>query len=182
MNSFRILLFGGIIGVSVTGCGSPLQMPMPLRPNAEQQKKIDGTWQKALDPVNRFDHQGLLDLLTVSKAYEVGVDKLTFRSEKRVAGGTIVMEIHYDRLAPADDRFECKLMDGAGRMVRNERYNRDNVEKTSRELLVEYDKLRRQKEQGTLSPEAVRRLAGYETRIRAIEAIFPKDEKPERRK
>ena len=166
----------GLVGVLAGGCG-PLQVPMADRPDEETQKKIDGSWHKALNPLDRFDHQGLLDLLTVSKGYEVGVDKLTFRSEKRVDAGTVIMEIHYDRLAPAEDRFEVQLVDKTGRTLRTERYDRSDVKRTSHELLVEYDQLRRNQDARMITPEAAQRLAGYEKRMKAIEAILPEREK-----
>src|SRR5438552_3495005 len=70
------------------GCG-PLQVPMASRPDDETQKSIDAAWNEALSPPNRYDHQGLLDLLLVARAYEAGVDRLTFRSEKQVVRGTV---------------------------------------------------------------------------------------------
>jgi hypothetical protein len=187
MKSFPVFMFFGLVGLAMTGCG-PLQAPMPARPDADVQKQIDEAWDKALGPVDRFDHQTLLDLLMFCKAYEVGVDKLTFRSEKRVAVGKVVMEITYDRFAPAEDRFEIQILDPVGRPLRKERYGRADVEKTYQELFVESEQLRRHKEQGAATPVEVRKLAQYEARLRAIEAVFPKPDqkkdgkgKPERK-
>src|SRR5947209_12902753 len=91
----------------------------------------------------------------------------TFRSEKRVAAGKVVMEVHDDRLAPAEDRFEVRVLDQAGRPLRQERYGRAEVEKTYQDLFVECEQLRRQREHGRATPAGVRRLAGYEARLKA---------------
>jgi hypothetical protein len=170
----KSLVCSSLVVLVVAGCG-PMQTPLPSRPDAEQQKGIDESWDNALRPLDRFDHQGLLDLLMVSKAYELGVDKLSFRSEKKVALGTVVMEVHYDRLKPAEDRFEMQLLDGAGKVLRQERYDRDVIEKTYKELFVECEQLRRKKDRGQATPEELKKLTGYEARFKTIEEVFPKD-------
>jgi hypothetical protein len=101
------------------------------------QKQVDEAWERALSPVNRLDHQLLLDVFLGTGAYQRGVDKLYFRSEKRYSGGLVVMEVHFDRATPADDRFEVKVHDLNGKLVRQERYGREEVEKTYRELYVD---------------------------------------------
>ena len=70
-----------------------MQMPMPVRLNEEEQKNIDQAWDKALTPVDRLDHVAMLDAFLITHAYQVGVDKLTFHSEKKVAAGMVVMDI-----------------------------------------------------------------------------------------
>jgi hypothetical protein len=62
------------------------------------------------------------------------VDTLTLRSEKRFAGGRVVMEVHFDRAKPDDDRFVVTVFDPAGAVARQERYARAEVEQTAREL------------------------------------------------
>jgi hypothetical protein len=162
-----------LLALCTAACG-PLQTPMPPRLDDEGQKAIDESWDKALSPVDRFDHQGILDLLISTQAYQVGVDRLTFRSEKRFSAGTVIMEISFDRLAPEMDRFEITMLDLAGKPVRKETYDRKKVESTYRELFVDCEQLRKKKENGSATPEELRRLAGYEARRSTIEHIFPK--------
>jgi len=161
-----------VLALTVAGCG-PLQMPMPERPDAEQQKAIDDAWDKAVRPVDRYAHQTLLDILVATRAYQVGVDKLTFRSEKRVEGRTVVMEIRYDRLDPAGDRFEVQVLDRTGKLLRREPYDRKEVEDTYRALFVDHEQLRRNKENGKLTPEQARQLAEQEARWKVINEAFP---------
>jgi len=147
---------------------------MPPRFDDEGQKAIDESWNKALTPVDRYDHQALLDILIGTKAYEVGVDRLMLRSEKSFSAGTVIMEIHFYRLAPESDRFEITILDLAGKPVRKETYDRKKVEDTYRELFVDCAQLRQKKDQGNATPEELRKLAGYEARLATIEQFFPK--------
>jgi hypothetical protein len=147
---------------------------MPPRPDDQSQKAIDASWDKALAPVDRYDSQALLDILLGTQAYQAGVDKLTFRSEKAFAGGTVVMEIGYDRIAPQRDRFVVTVLDRAGKQVRRESYDRPKVETTYCDLFVECERLRRDKEQGRATPEELQKLAGYEARRAVIDQAFPK--------
>ena len=71
--------------------------PMPPRLDADGQKQIDDAWNQALTPIDKYDNQTLLDLLVITQAYQLGVDSLTFRSEKSFVGGKVVMEIAFDR-------------------------------------------------------------------------------------
>ena len=158
------------------GCG-PMQMPMPVRLDAEAQKKIDQTWDKALTPVGRFGHQGLLDFFVLTQAYQSGVDKLTFRSEKKVALGMVVMEIEYDRLKPIEDRFEVKIYDLAGNLLRQERYSREEVEGSSRDLLNRTNELEDRIDKGQGTPAEVKEFAAIKARIDAVQAICSKEDK-----
>jgi hypothetical protein len=159
----------------VAGCGGPMQAPLPPRLDAQGQKDIDDAWDRAIRQMGQYDHQALLDVLMISKAYEVGVDRLTLRSEKRVAAGMVVMEIHFDRLAPAEDRFEVTAFDPEGRLLRKERYSREEVEKTHKELFVEQAELQRRKNQGQAAPEELARLERIEARLKTVEDVFPKE-------
>jgi hypothetical protein len=169
-----ILLLFALAGA---GCGGPLQTTLPARLDDKDQKKFDEAWEKAIREMGRYDHQAMLDVLMASKAYQAGVDTLTLRSEKRLADGRVVMEIHFDRLAPAEDRFEITVFDGTGRLLRKERYNREEVEKTQKELFVECGQLQQQRDQGKATPEQLARLDRYEARLKAIEEVFPKEGK-----
>ena len=117
------------------GCG-PLQKPMAHRPNDAQQQEIDDAWDRALSPVDKLDRQEWLDLFVGAQAYQLGVDKLMFRSEKAFANGRVVMEVHYDRAAPKEDVFLVQVLDDQKNIVRTERYSRQDVEETYK-LLVQ---------------------------------------------
>lgn len=153
------------------GCG-PMLAPLPVRLDEDAQSAIDLSWEKALTPVGALDHQGLLDVLIHSNAYQLGVDRLTFRSEKRYSGGTVVMEIEFQRQAPTMDRFEVSMLDLEGRAVRKESYSRQDIECSYRELHEEHAKLRAKSQQVALTPAEQERLAGLETRRQTLEAIF----------
>lgn len=121
--------------IFVVGCG-PLQKPMVHRPDDSQQREIDNAWNRALAPLDKLDRQEWLDLFVGAQAYQLGVDRLTFRSEKAFAHGRVVMEVHYDRAAPAEDAFLVQVLDERNNVVRSERYTRQEVEDTYK-LLVE---------------------------------------------
>ncbi len=161
--------------VLLYGCG-PMQMPMPVRLDDEGQKNLDQSWDKALTPVGRFDHPTLLDAFLLTQAYQVGVDKLSFRSEKKVAVGTVVMEIEYDRLKPGEDRFEVKLYDLAGKLLREELYNRQEVEGANQDLLVRPKFLQQAVNDGRATPAEVKELAALQARMDVVAAVFSKDE------
>jgi hypothetical protein len=154
-----------------------MQMPMPVRLGDDSQKDLDQSWDKALTPVERFDHPALLDAFLLTQAYQVGVDKLTFRSEKKVAVGTVVMEIEYDRLKPHEDRFEVKIYDPVGNLLREERYDRKEVEDANHDLFVRINDLQKIVNGGGATPAEVKELTALKARMDAVTAVFPKDEK-----
>ncbi len=119
----------------LAGCG-PMIAPMPARLDVDLQKQIDAEWEKSLTPIDKHDHQMWLDVFVGTGVYQHGVDKLYFRSEKSYSGGLVVMEVHFDRALPNDDRFEVKVIDPNGKILRAERYGREAVEKTYRELFT----------------------------------------------
>jgi hypothetical protein len=166
----------GVASIMLYGCG-PMQMPMPVRLDAEGQKNIRESWDKALTPIDHFDHSALLDVFLLTQAYQVGVDKLSFRSEKKVALGRVVMEIEYDQLKPKEDRFEVKILDSAGKVLREEKYNRGEVERANEDLFKRADDLHKLANNGGLNPEQTKELAALQARIDVVTAVFPKDEK-----
>ncbi len=176
MSTFMSRLCQIAVVFTLYGCG-PMQMPMAVRLNEGAQKKIDQTWNKAFAPIDRFDHQGLLDFFFLTGAYQAGVDKLSFRSEKKVTLGMVVMEIEYDRLKPDEDRFEAKLYDRAGKLLRQERYNRQEVESSGRELLVHTDELDEKINGGKGTPAEVKALAALKARIDAVAAVCSKEDR-----
>jgi hypothetical protein len=167
-----------VLGLGIVGCG-PLQTPMPQRLSDEDQKNVTESWNRALKPVDRYGHQPLLDILISTQAYQVGVDRLSLHSEKKVAAGMVVMDIIYDRLDPTIDRFEVKVLNDAGAILRRESYGREEVETTCRELFQEADRLRKKKESGQATPQELRKLADLEARLKVVEDVFPKPEQKE---
>jgi len=147
--------------------------PLPPRLEEAEQKQIDESWDKALTPVEKLDRQGLLDALVVSQAYQAGVDKLTFRSEKKCAAGTVVMEIHFDRMKPDQDRFDFRIVAADGKVLRDLSYNRREVETTYKELHdPKYDPDRQPPQQ--LDPDQTRKRQEVGKRIQAVVQLFPK--------
>ena len=68
------------------------------------------------------------------------------------------MEIRFDRSSPKEDRFEITAVDKKGKVVRQERYEREQIEKTDRELFVEVNELRKRKDQGKASADQLKKL------------------------
>jgi hypothetical protein len=129
MKPIILLILAGIMA----SCG-PLSTPMVDRPSENDQKQLDTAWDRALSPIGKLNRQEWLDLFVGAQAYQAGVDKLHMRSEKAFSGGSIVMEVHYDRESPGEDGFEVSVFDEAGKLVRNEKFSRQDVETTRRDL------------------------------------------------
>lgn len=107
---------------------------MVERPSEDDQKSLDDSWNRALSPTDKLSRQEWLDLFVGAQAYQAGVDKLHMRSEKAFSGGTIVMEVHYDRFSPDGDLFEVSVFDATGQLLRKEQYTRKDVEQTRSDL------------------------------------------------
>ena len=84
-----ILSVTALCVLALSGCGPMGSGPMPPRLDDNEQKQIDESWDKALTPVDRLDRRAVLVALVLSQAYQAGVDKLTFHSEKKCAAGTV---------------------------------------------------------------------------------------------
>lgn len=173
MKRFCFLVGCCLLGLATGACG-PLHIPMPPRLDDEHQRAIDESWEKALTPVDGFDHQALLDILIGTTAYQAGVDQFMLRSEKKFSGGTVIMEVQFNRFVPNMDRFEVTILDRKGHPIRHETYSRDNIETTYRELFVEYGQLCHKGDHSTATPEELRKLAGNERRLFTIEQVFPR--------
>jgi len=159
----------------IAGCG-PLQQPMAARPDEETQKKINEAWDNALAPVDQLDRQQWLDAFTLTFAFEAGVDRMAFHSEKEFSGGLVVMEVHYDRKKPDEDRFEVTVVDHAGNRLRHERYSRQEVEQTYRFF---YDELAQADPNRPQPPHAARKRQERIAREKVIEELFPKPQERE---
>jgi hypothetical protein len=82
-----------------------------------------------------------------------------FRAEKRFVGGKVVMEVWFDRARPDDDRFMVSVYDAAGKLVRTERYAREEIDTTYRDLFPK--------------PHEDPQRAGHKERWDKITALFP---------
>lgn len=170
----RIFAAIALAVIPLVGCGPMGSGPMPPRLEADEQKKIDDAWENALAPVDHLDRQAVLDTLIVSQAFQAGVDKLEFRSEKKFTGGLVVMEIHFDRTKPNDDRFEITIRDAAGKELRHLVYNRTEVETTYQEL----NDPKYAKQPPPNVPVDAKKRAEVQKRIEAVEKLFPKPDEP----
>ncbi|HEX3147701.1 MAG TPA: hypothetical protein VHR66_06430 [Gemmataceae bacterium] len=160
--------------IPIVGCGPMGSGPMPPRLQADEQKKIDDAWENALAPVDHLDRQAVLDTLIVSQAFQAGVDRMEFHSEKKFSGGLVVMEIHFDRAKPNDDRFEITIRDAAGKELRHLVYNRTEVETTYQEL----SDPKYAKQPPPNVPVDAKKREEVQKRIEAVEKLFPKPEEP----
>ncbi|MDB5358129.1 MAG: hypothetical protein JWN24_4582 [Phycisphaerales bacterium] len=95
---------------------------------------IDAAWNNMLTPVNRLDHQTLLDTVVTYWLFQLGVDRLHMVSEKYLSSGKVVMEIDCDRANPAADQFTVTVLDDRGKTLRRERYSREDVNQSATAL------------------------------------------------
>jgi len=158
------------------GCNPIGPKPMVDRLSDEDHKAITESWNKALTPPDKLDRQAFLDVLVYTQAYQVGVDRLSFRSEKAYADGIVVMEIHFDRAKPGEDRFEVTVRDKAGKELRHLVYNRVEVENTFAELSNTKYATNRGPNDPPLAQDDVKKREEVQKRIAAIEQFFPKRE------
>jgi hypothetical protein len=157
----RVIPYVGLVlCCAAVGCG-PMTRPLPERLTDNDQKQVDAAWDAALAPVSKHDRQTWLDVMVGAYAYQAGVDQFEFRSVKRWAGGTVVMEAKFDRATPADDRFVITVNDPAGKPLRVERYTREDVERTVKELTQPH------------APDTNPAKIDYEARMKRITDILP---------
>lgn len=152
----------------LSGCG-PMTRPLPERLDDAQQQEVDDAWDRSLTPVEKHDRQTWLDVMAGARAYEHGVDSLTLRSEKKWSGGRVVMEVHFDRAKPTEDRFEVTVSDAAGNVLRRERYDRAEVDQAIADLFPHLPP----KGDAPDPPEIAAKRAIEEARWKRIEAVFP---------
>jgi hypothetical protein len=170
--------FGPFVLLSVlSGCG-PMKTPMVPRLDDNAQQEVDAAWEKVLAPVDLLDHQTLLDVFIGTGAYERGVDKLTLHSEKRYSGGLVVMEVQFDHQIPAEDRFEVKILDPSGKLLRQERYGREEIETTYHDL---FDHIPQTKDAEKEPPELAEKRAKLEARRAKVEQLFPPQSEKEQK-
>ena len=176
----RRLLFAALVLsiAPLVGSGPMGSGPMPPRLEADEQKKIDDAWENALTPVDHLDRQTTLDTLLVAQAFQAGVDKLTFHSEKKFSGGVVVMEIHFDRTKPNDDRFVVTVRDVGGKELRHLVYNRTEVESAYHELNDPRLAGQPGPNQPPLQPADANKRAEVQKRLAAVDKLFPKPDEP----
>ena len=88
------------------------------------------------------------------------------------------MEVHFNRDIPADDRFEVKVENLQGVILRRERYNRDDVEKAYRELFAQPRQLAEGEKE---DPEQAASHAKFEARWAKIAECFTKSKEAEKK-
>ena len=168
VRSATLLLLVAAVGFT-SGC-SPMKAPMPVRLDDENQARIDQGWEKAFETTDRLLRQDLLDALVVTQGYQIGVDRFTYRAEKRLKDGrTVVMAIEFDRARPEEDRFEVRVQNAAGVVVRSERYGRKDVEDTYRDLCTPPTSIRN--ETGVVIQTEP--TTEQKARLARVESLFP---------
>ena len=174
MRSSRVLIYCSLTLWAAVGCRPIGRTPLPERLSDDTQERVTEAWDSALRPVDRLDRQALLDVLIFFRAYQNGVDRLHFRSEKDISAGVVVMEIRYDRSVPADDRFEVSVKDTAGKVIRQIAYGRAEVEATYRDLNDKKFAGDAVPKGVDLGPEDQKKPDEVQARLKAIESHFPK--------
>lgn len=127
--SRQAVAFGATSLLIIASCG-PLQVPMGRQLDQNQQAAVDAGWQRALEFDDELGRQGWLDMMVGTLAFEHGVDRFHFKSEKEVGARLVVMEVWFDRSKPDDDAFEITVFDDERKIVRKERYTRSDVEES----------------------------------------------------
>lgn len=155
----------GLLGVAACG---PIIVPMGSHLTPDQQQVVDQSWQRALAADDELGRQGWLDLMVGSFAFQYGVDRFHFTSEKEVDNRLAVMEVRFNRAQPDDDAFEITVFDGERKILRKERYNRADVEES---IAAMYDT----NASADAQSENWKRLTqDREARRHRIERIFPR--------
>jgi hypothetical protein len=163
MKRLALLVPACALAFAVIGCG-PLTSPLPARLDPETQQEVDASWNRAFFKPDRLNRQELLDVMIGTQAYQLGVDSFHVRATKKIAGGSVVMEISFDRNLPDEDRFEVTLLDEAGQVLRYERFGRKDVDETHQILFVNMP---------PDDPAVAARRAEHEARWNKIREFFP---------
>jgi hypothetical protein len=110
-----------LILILLGGCG-PLAVPAVRRLEAPEQEQIDRSWNNMLSPPARLDRELLLDTVEAFQLHHFGVDRLHMQSQKRFDGGTVTMDVYFDRGRREVDAFWITIRNPRGRLLRVERY------------------------------------------------------------
>ena len=162
--------------MGVSGCG-PLVMPMVMRLDQKSQQKVDIIWTRSLQPIDRLDRQGLLDVLVVAQLHHLGVDRLQYRSEKDIGPNHVVMEVFFDRAKPEVDRFVVKVHDRNWKLLRREQFSRAEIEQTMHDLNMMVKDGKGHPTQVILATEEKHKE--MKQRIKLIRQIIATEEHPE---
>ena len=122
-----VVLSSSVLLAFAAACG-PMTHPMVIRLDEQEQKTVDDAWTNMLDPPHRLARDLLLDVLITHQMHQRGVDRLVLISEKGVGRRRVVMEIAFDRQNPEADAFTFMLEDAWGNVIRQERYDRDEID------------------------------------------------------
>jgi hypothetical protein len=102
-------------------------VPAFERLNPDDQARIDGMWNNLLSDPQRLDRNLLLDVLITFQLHEQGVDRVTYHAEKDFSGGTVLMDVKFDRTKPLEDWFLIEIRDHNNKVLRKEHYSGDEV-------------------------------------------------------
>jgi hypothetical protein len=161
------------IASSVLGCGPLGPRPLPARLDVAEQQSIDEAWRSAFEPAQRLNRQNILDVLLLSQAYQVGVDRLSFRSEKDLPNGKIVMRVEFERTHPERDRFDVSVYDATGVLLRSETFDRATIDEAYKTLGPRHEALSSLRKRGNATPEELEELGRIEERIEAANRLLP---------
>ena len=161
------------LAVALVGCVPVKNGPLPPPLADENQRTVDESWERALNPVDRLDRAPLLDALILTQGYQLGIDRLTLRSEKDYSAGIVVMEIHINRRQPVNDRFDVSVIDKAGKIIRQFSYSREEVERTQREL-CDSKYVCPDPNKPVANDYEAKKRDEIQARLKAVAQIFPK--------
>jgi|HubBroStandDraft_1064217.scaffolds.fasta_scaffold486025_1 hypothetical protein len=120
----RLLLL--CLFLPLTGCG-PMLFPGFNRLDDKTQAQVNQEWNNMLNPTDRLDRELLLDTIMMFQLHEEGVDRGAFHSEKDFDGGTVLMDVNYDRANEKSGWFDITIKDKSGQIVRSEHYSEYEV-------------------------------------------------------
>lgn len=161
--------------LTVVACG-PIIVPMGHQLTSDQQKVVDESWQRAIVADEELGRQGWLDLMVRSFAFEYGVDRFHFTSEKQVDDRLVTMEVWFDRERPDDDAFEVTMFDAERKILRKERYSRADVEES---IAAMYPQVRIQPADGIVTDEWKKEEERRVARRARVQRIFPEPKRPD---
>lgn len=127
-SSRTVLAFATLGLLIIAACSGPMLFPMVDRLDELQQLEVERNWKNLVDAGADLDRQGWLDVMVSTFAFQRGVDRLEFHSEKEIDDRLVVMEVRYDRAQPQKDAFDITIFDEERKILRKESYSREDVE------------------------------------------------------
>lgn len=138
MTHARLYIGLTLLACVAFGCVFPLPIPTVRRVDAKMDPQINKAWSRLLATPDRADRVLLLDAIVLGQMHEIGVDSVEFTSEKRVPGGTVQMEVHFQREHPEIDGFCFTQFDSEQNVLRRERYSLDEVHEQTEFLIGQF--------------------------------------------